>query len=249
MGLFSWSLGALSKLGSDWEAAGAKDDTARPIPANPNSDARRSSDDRPTVLSLRCPRQSRIAPAHKIGGSELAIRPGQECAADLSLNRSQGNKIPMLGRYAGRRGSRLGLSPFQFQGTTTMTDLPKVTGFEWRPTESMLVLTGEDGTKLALHFAMIPALGFQATKFIAGAEVQKAKASAQEWMMLSAPTVETARVQTMQTASGPRIVLMFDPDDVNAFPVSFRTPEVARQVGVALVEVAQALPASPTTRN
>jgi hypothetical protein len=51
----------------------------------------------------------------------------------------------------------------------------------------------------------------------------------------------------MQDALGQHIVLIFDPGTSVEFPVSFLTPELARQLGEHLVEVATAVASSQQT--
>jgi hypothetical protein len=136
-----------------------------------------------------------------------------------------------------------------------MADLVAAAKFDWQPERKILVVSDASGTvSLAFPIMGLPALGFQAQRFMAGERAKLAREEARRkertgWLGISAPTAETARVQTMQTLQGDRIVLIFDPETDREFPVSFVTREFALEVGKALVATATAQPSSPATRN
>jgi len=122
----------------------------------------------------------------------------------------------------------------------------KAANFEWKPNEGTLTVIGNDGTtRMTFPIAGLPALGFQAQKLIAGDKNRQArKDRVGDWMPLWAPTAQTARVQTVQTPLGPRVVLIFDPETEGEFPIAFVSPkfagDVARELGA--VAAAQAKP-------
>jgi hypothetical protein len=140
------------------------------------------------------------------------------------------------------------------QGNGNMTEPKPAAKFAWHPDRKMLIVSDATGaTSLAFPIIGLPAIGFQAQKFMAGDRAKLAKEEAQRertgWLGISAPTAQTARVQTMQTLQGERIVLIFDPDTDAEYPASFATRELARQVGEALIEASNARPLSTTTKN
>jgi hypothetical protein len=136
-----------------------------------------------------------------------------------------------------------------------MTDPRPATNFHWDPQRKLLIVSDASGAvSLAFPIAGLPALGFQAQKFMAGERAKLAREEERQrertgWLGMSAPTAQTARVQTMQTLQGERILLIFDPDTDVEYPVSFANREFAREVGEALVSVASAQPSTPNTKN
>src|SRR4051794_15470048 len=114
--------------------------------------------------------------------------------------------------------------------------MAKAAGFEWKPKDGILTVIGDDGTtRMDFPIAGLPALGFQARKIMAGDAARKARNdSPSDWMVLWAPTAQTARVQTMQTPLGPRVVLIFDPETDAEFPIAFQSPQFARDVALEL---------------
>jgi hypothetical protein len=133
-------------------------------------------------------------------------------------------------------------------------DEPKAAKFDWDSDRGVLIVSSEDGkTSLAFPIAALPALGFRARRFMAGlaaqGERQKAKEGGNDWIGLSAPTAETARVQTMQTLKGERVVLIFDPETDREYPTSFATREFALEVGQELVAVATVQPTTQQAKN
>jgi hypothetical protein len=135
-----------------------------------------------------------------------------------------------------------------------MADPRPAAKFEWHTERKMLVVSDASGTvSLAIPIMGVPALGFRAQQFMAGERAKLAKEEARQidrtgWLGISAPTAQTARVQTMQTLQGERIVLIFDPDTEAEFPMSFVSREFALEVGKALV-VAASMPSIPQTKN
>lgn len=136
-----------------------------------------------------------------------------------------------------------------------MTNPKPAMRFDWQPERKMLVVSDESG-KISLAFPImgLPALGFQAKKFMAGERARLAREEARltertGWLGISAPTTQTARVQTMQTIQGERIILILDPETEGEFPISFVSREFALEVGKALVAAASAQPLAPQTRN
>ena len=101
--------------------------------------------------------------------------------------------------------------------------------FEWQAGRNMLVVSDASGTvSLVFPIMGLPAFGFQAQQYMAGerAKLERDEARQKErtqWLGISAPTAETARVQTMQTLQGERIVLIFHPDTDREFPMSLVT--------------------------
>jgi hypothetical protein len=99
--------------------------------------------------------------------------------------------------------------------------------FDWKPEQKLLIVSDESGkTSLMFPIMGLPALGFQAQKFMAGERAKLAREEAKlaertGWLGISAPVAQAARVQTMQTLQGERIVLIFDPDTDAEFPMTF----------------------------
>lgn len=135
-----------------------------------------------------------------------------------------------------------------------MTEPKPAAKFSWDVDRKRLIVSDATGTaSLAFPIIGLSAIGFQAQKFMAGDRAKLAKEEALKertgWLGISAPTAQTARVQTMQTLQGERIVLIFDPDTDGEYPMSFATRELARQVGEALIAASNAQPLSTTTKN
>jgi hypothetical protein len=135
-----------------------------------------------------------------------------------------------------------------------MSDPERAINFQWDPQRKLLIVSDASGSvSLAFPIMGLPALGFQAQRFMAGDQAKLGREQAQKtqtgWLGMSAPTSHTARVQTMQTLEGERIVLIFDPNTEAEFPMSFATREFALQVGQALISAASAEPSDPRTKN
>jgi hypothetical protein len=135
-----------------------------------------------------------------------------------------------------------------------MSDPKPAANFQWDSQRKLLIVSDASGAvSLAFPIMGLPALGFQAQRFMAGEQAKLGREQAQKtqtgWLGISAPTSQTARVQTMQTLQGERIVLIFDPETATEFPMSFATREFALQVGQALVSAASAEPSIPSTKN
>jgi hypothetical protein len=136
-----------------------------------------------------------------------------------------------------------------------MNDPSPAANFQWDPQRKLLIVSDASGTvSLAFPIMGLPALGFQAQRFMTGDRAKLARDEAKQkertgWLGISAPVVQTARVQTMQTLQGERIVLIFDPETDAEFPLSFASREFALQVGQALVSAAGAQSSAPLTKN